>query len=91
MCLNTLGLHGLKLHQGKCKLSQSKVEYLGHMIYLTSLRVQKVKVDVISKVSKQINISWLRPFLWLANHYWQFVKRFSQITKPLTQLTVNQG
>jgi len=75
MCLNTLGLHGLKLHQGKCKLSQSKVEYLGHMIYLTSLRVQKVKVDVISKVSKQINISWLRPFLWLAGAWVEIAPR----------------
>lgn len=61
------------------------------MIYLRGLRVQKVKVDVISKVSKQINVNWLRQFLGLANHYWQFVKRFSQITKPLTQLMVNQG
>jgi hypothetical protein len=69
MCLNTLGVHGLKLHQGKCKLSQSKVEYLGHMIYLRGLRVQKAKVDVISKVSKQIDVSWLSPFLGLANYY----------------------
>jgi ribosomal 50S subunit-associated protein YjgA (DUF615 family) len=63
------------------------MECLGHMIYPTILGAQKTKVNVISKVIRPNDVSWLRAFLGLANCYQQFVKRFKQIEKPLTQLT----
>jgi hypothetical protein len=63
------------------------VEYLGHMIHPSELGVQKVKVETIPQVPQLINVSWLRTFLGLCNYYWRFVKGFSSIAKPLTQLT----
>jgi len=40
--------HNLKLHPGKCRVFHTYVEYMGHMIYLGGLGVQKAKVEVIS-------------------------------------------
>lgn len=42
--------HNLKLHFEKCWFFQVQVKYLGHMIYIGRLRVQKVKVKTISHV-----------------------------------------
>jgi hypothetical protein len=35
------------------------VEYLGHMIYRSGLKVQKAKVKVISQVPQPTNVNWL--------------------------------
>jgi hypothetical protein len=40
--------HILKLHFGKCQNFQAQVKYLGYMIYLGGLKVQKAKVEAIS-------------------------------------------
>jgi hypothetical protein len=37
--------HNLKFHLGKCHVFQTQVKYLGHMIYLGKLGVQKAKVE----------------------------------------------
>ncbi len=79
-----LGAHDLKLHPRKCRFFQSQVEYLGHMIYRRGLRIQRAKVDVISKFPKLIDVNRLKVFLVLENYYQWFVKGFNQITKPLT-------
>ncbi|OAE31039.1 hypothetical protein AXG93_1502s1410 [Marchantia polymorpha subsp. ruderalis] len=39
-----LRAHGLRLHPGKCKFFQEKVEYLGNVIYLGGLGVQPGEV-----------------------------------------------
>jgi hypothetical protein len=56
-------------------------------MYPKVFRVQKTKVNAISKVIRPNDFSWLRAFLGLANCYQQFVKRFNQIENPLIQLT----
>ncbi len=40
----------LKFHPSKCWFFQIQVEYLGQMIYLGGLKVQKAKVETISQV-----------------------------------------
>jgi hypothetical protein len=42
--------HNLKFHPSKCWFFHIEVEYLGHMIYISGLRVQKVKVHTILQV-----------------------------------------
>jgi hypothetical protein len=81
-----LNEHNFKLYHGKCQFFHIQVEYVGHMIYLGGLGVQKVKIEAISQVLQLTNGSWLRTFLSLCNYYWRFVKGFSNIAKLLTQL-----
>ncbi len=49
--------HNLKLQLGKCQFFHTQVEYMGHMIYLGGLEVQKAKVESISQVPQPINVS----------------------------------
>ncbi len=62
------------------------MEYLGHMIYRSGLKVQKAKVKDISQVPQPTNVNSLRAFLGLCNYYRKFVKGFSSITKPMMKL-----
>jgi hypothetical protein len=47
--------YNLKLHSSKCWFFHTHVEYLGHMIYLGGLGVQKAKVETISHVPQLTN------------------------------------
>jgi hypothetical protein len=69
MCLNTWGCMDLNYTPKKCNFFQSQIKYLSHRIYAGNLGVQKTKMNVMSKVPKQTNVSWLRAFLGLANYY----------------------
>jgi len=51
--------HNFKFHQSKCQFFHTQVKYLGHMIYLGGLGVQKAKVEAISKVPQPIDVNWL--------------------------------
>jgi hypothetical protein len=63
MCLNVWGCTGWNYTEENVG---SQVDYLGHMIYLGGLGVQKAKVDVIAKVPKPTNLNRLKAFLgWL--------------------------
>ncbi|BBN03753.1 hypothetical protein Mp_2g26090 [Marchantia polymorpha subsp. ruderalis] len=81
-----LRAHGLRLHPGKCKFFQEKVEYLGHVIYPGGLGVQLAKVEAIARIPRSTDVSRVRAFMGLANYYWMYVKEFSAIAKPLNQL-----
>jgi hypothetical protein len=82
-----LRLHGLKLHPCKCRFYCDRVEYLGHIIYPGGLGVVASKVEVVTSIPRPRDVSRLRAFLGLCNYYRKFVKTFSAIAKPLTNLT----
>lgn len=63
------------------------MEHLGHMIYPSELKIQKAKVETISQVFQLMEVNQLWNFLSLCHYYWMFVKGFTNIAKPLTQLT----
>ena len=51
------------------------------------LGVQMAKVEALNKIPIPRDVPRLRAFLGLANYYRRFVRNFSVIAKPLTQLT----
>jgi hypothetical protein len=53
--------------------------------------VQKMKVEAIKKVPRLMNVTGFWGFLGLENYFWQFVKRFSKLSKPLTQFMTKLG
>ncbi|XP_058744331.1 uncharacterized protein LOC131616902 [Vicia villosa] len=59
---------------------------LGHKISSRGLEVDQAKVEVISKLPPPINIKGVRSFLGHAGFYRRFVKDFSKIAKPLSNL-----
>ena len=59
---------------------------LGHEISMRGIEVDKAKIDVIEKLPPPINVKGVRSFLWHVWFYRRFIKDFSKIAKPLSNL-----
>ncbi|WJX18781.1 hypothetical protein P8452_08545 [Trifolium repens] len=62
---------------------------LGHKISSRGIEVDKAKVDVIEKLPPPVNVKGIRSFLGHAGFYRRFIKDFSKIAKPLSNLLNN--
>ena len=68
-----------KKYQWKVK----KVEFLGVVIGLKGVEIQKEKVEGVSNWPTPRNIKEVQKFLGLANYYRQFIKDFVKLAAPL--------
>jgi hypothetical protein len=59
---------------------------LGHNFFETGIEVDKAKVDAIEKMPCPKDIKGIRSFLGHAGFYRRFIKDFSKISRPLTNL-----
>jgi hypothetical protein len=59
---------------------------LGHLISKRGIKVDKAKIEVIKQLPPPINVKGIRSFLGHAGFYRQFIKNFSYIARPLTNL-----
>ncbi|GKA87821.1 reverse transcriptase domain-containing protein [Tanacetum coccineum] len=76
----------LVLNWGKNHFMVKEGIMLGHKVSEAGLKVDKAKIDVISKLSPPTNIKGIRSFLGHAGFYRRFIKDFSKIARPLTKL-----
>jgi hypothetical protein len=59
---------------------------LRHVISERGIEVDKANVEKVEQLPPPMDVKSLRSFLGHARYYRRFVKDFSKITKPLTQL-----
>ena len=85
--LERLRLHKLYASPKKCHFMTSQVEFLGIIVSQEGLQVNPSKTKVIKKWPKPNDLSELRGFLGLASFFRRFIKNFSEIALPLTNLT----
>ena len=61
---------------------------LGHKISPNGIEVDRAKVEIIEKLSSPNSIRAIRSFLGYAGFYRRFIKDFSKISKPLSNLLI---
>src|SRR3984893_16007889 len=75
----------------ECEFSKNEISFLGHVINSDGIKMEPSKVDAVVKWPQPNNIHDLRSFLGLAGYYRRFVKDFSKLASPLTNLLHTNG
>ncbi|KAF4472883.1 pol poly, partial [Fusarium albosuccineum] len=74
----------------KSTFHASEVEYLGHIISHNEIRMDPKKIAAVKdwpKPRQEHMVKEVQAFLGFANYYRRFLKNFSRIAGPLTELT----
>ncbi|GBG70050.1 hypothetical protein CBR_g4878 [Chara braunii] len=71
----------------KCEFGRTKILYLGHEISADGLRPDDAKVASIRDWPRPQTVTEVRSFLGMTSYYRSFVKNYSTIASPLTDLT----
>ena len=78
----------LVLNWEKCHFMVQEGIVLGHWISARGIEVDKAKIEAIEKLPPPSSVKGIRSFLGHAGFYRRFIKDFSQIAKPLSNLLV---
>ncbi|GJZ96865.1 reverse transcriptase domain-containing protein [Tanacetum coccineum] len=81
----------LVLNWEKCHFMVKEGIVLGHKISGAGIEVDRAKIDVIAKLPYPTNVKGVRSFLGHAGFYRRFIKDFSMISKPMTQLLMKDA
>ena len=74
-----------RLH--KCEFLKDQVEYLGFEVGPRGIQASPGKVKAIIEWPRPKSVHDVRSFLGLASYYRRFVRGFSEMARPLTQMT----
>ena len=78
----------LVLNWEKCHFMVKEGIVLGHWISKRGIEVDKAKIETIEKLPPPSSVKGIRSFLGVAGFYRRFIKEFSKIAKPLSNLLV---
>ncbi|XP_071905688.1 uncharacterized protein [Coffea arabica] len=87
LVLLTLRDHRLYAKFSKCEFWLEKISFLGHVISKEGITVDPAKVEAVAEWKRPENPTEIRSFLGLAGYYRRFIKDFSKLAGPLTDLT----
>ncbi len=82
-----LAAAGLKLKPSKCEFFKKEITYLGHLISKDGVATDPKKIDAITKWPVPKTVNEVRTFLGFAGYYRRYIKGFSRIARPITNLT----
>ncbi|KAL3079404.1 hypothetical protein niasHT_033632 [Heterodera trifolii] len=81
-----IGNFGFRNKPDKCSFNQKQIKYLGFVIDKNGRRPVPSKIKAIAEMPVPTNVSELRSFLGMINHYQQFVKNMRFLRQPLDEL-----
>ncbi|GBG93533.1 hypothetical protein CBR_g73485 [Chara braunii] len=85
--LRLLRQHQFKINREKFEFGRTRMLYLGHEIFVEGLKPDDVKVANIRDWSRPLSMTKMRSFLGMTGYYRNFVKNYSIVAAPLTNLT----
>ncbi|KAK3510314.1 hypothetical protein QTP70_001363 [Hemibagrus guttatus] len=74
----------------KCLFHQPSVQFLGYVIDRSGVRMDEKKVDAVRDWPRPTSVKELQRFLGFANFYRRFIRGYSSVTSPLTNLLRNK-
>ncbi|GBG60106.1 hypothetical protein CBR_g3350 [Chara braunii] len=85
--LSLLRQHKFKINGEKCEFGRTRVLYLGHEISAEGLKPDDAKVASIRDWPRPQSVTEIRSFLGMTGYYRTFVKNYSIVAAPFTDLT----
>jgi hypothetical protein len=86
LVLDLLRKHKLYAKESKCEFFKDSISFLGHVISAEGISMEQDKVRAIQSWPAPTTVPGVRSFLGLAGYYRRFVKNFSRIASPLSEL-----
>lgn len=84
--LEILKKHSFFVKATKCEFAKQELAYLGHIVMSQCIKVDKRKIEATVAWPRPTNITELRGFLGLTGYYRKFVRSYSILARPLTNL-----
>lgn len=85
--LDKLRQHGLFVNLQKCRFSTDEVHFLGYVIAPSGVSMEEDRIQSVKNWPTLKSVREIQVFLGFANFYRRFIKGFSRIAAPLTELT----
>ena len=76
----------LKIKKSKCRLGVTTVQYVGHIVSETGIRMSDERKEAVLRMQQPTTVTDLRRFLGTTNYFRAFIQNYAQITAPLYAL-----
>ncbi|KAL9428845.1 hypothetical protein AB3S75_030773 [Citrus x aurantiifolia] len=84
--LECLHFHQFLVKLSKCLFCQENIDYLGHIVSASGVRADPQKIDVMIHWPTPQTTKQLRCFLGLSGYYRRFIRGYTSLAAPLTDL-----
>ena len=85
--LGRLQKHGLAVSPEKCVWKTHDVEFLGYRIGRNGVSMSQDKVEAVLSWTRPTSVKEIQSFLGFANFYRGFIRDYSRVARPMTELT----
>jgi transposase InsO family protein len=78
---------GLQASISKCEFHVPKTKYLGFIVGTDGIEVDPEKVSAVAEWKRPTTVKGVQSFLGFCNFYRRFIRNYSKVARPLSQLT----